>query len=214
MVSQPFLGKGLVFGAGASVVGKGMDADASTRDEETENLNVAGIHQLDQVIHDNVDAILMEIAMVAEREEVKLETLALHHTAVGDIHDFNLSKVGLSSDGAKRGKLGAIELHPIVAVGMLVLEGLKHLGCIGFRYLAFASQRLKVILFAVTHVLSDFKYLVYLQGQSPCRIFLDIVDRSLHDFGVAGVIPHIARLQETMRNGDMAVLRRFVPAVE
>ena len=62
-----------------AVVGEGLDGDATTRIEEPDNLQIFGIHQLDQVFHDDVDAILMEVAVVAETEEIKLQALALHH---------------------------------------------------------------------------------------------------------------------------------------
>jgi hypothetical protein len=116
-----------------------MDADTSARDEETDNLDIARIHQLDEVVHDDVHAVLMEVAVVAKREEVQLETLALHHALVGDIENLYLGEVGLPSDGAERGELGAVELHPVVALGMAVFESLEHLRGIGLRYLGLVA---------------------------------------------------------------------------
>ena len=57
---------------GVGVVGKGMDGDASAWCEDALHLDVARIHELYEVLHDYVDTIFVEIAVVAEREEVKL----------------------------------------------------------------------------------------------------------------------------------------------
>jgi hypothetical protein len=69
----------------------------------------------------------MEVAVVAEGEEVELEALRLDHPFARDVENLDLCKVWLARDGTERGELGAIELHPVVVVGMAVLEGLKHL---------------------------------------------------------------------------------------
>ena len=112
----------LVAGAGTAVVGVGVYGDAASGGEDTFHLDVAGVHQLYKVFRDGVHAVLVEVAVVAEREEVQLQALALHHTFVGNIHDANLRKVGLTGDGAEGGELGAEELHPIVMVGMHVFK--------------------------------------------------------------------------------------------
>ena len=70
----------------------------------------------------------MEIAVVAEREEIQLQALALHHAPFGDVHDADFRKVRLACNGAQRGELGAEELHPVVMARVLVLESLQHLG--------------------------------------------------------------------------------------
>ena len=77
------------------IVGKGVDTDSSAWHEIAGDLQILRIHQFDQVLHDDVHAILMEIAVVAEGEEVELEALALHHPFARDITDIQMSEVRL-----------------------------------------------------------------------------------------------------------------------
>ena len=127
VLQQAALSKLLIFGAGATVVGIGIDADAATGGEDADNLDIFGVHQADKILHDGVHTVLMEVTVVAEGEEVELQTLRLHHPAAGDIEDLDLSKVGLTRDGTERRELGAVELHPVVVVRMTVLKSLQHL---------------------------------------------------------------------------------------
>ena len=50
----------------AAVVGVGMDGNAAARREFTPDLDILRIHELDEVLHDDVHAILVEIAVIAE----------------------------------------------------------------------------------------------------------------------------------------------------
>ena len=113
-----------------AIVGKRLDADATTRVEQADDLQILGVHQLDQVLHDDVHAILMEIAVVAETEEVQLQALALDHAHARDIIDDDVAKVGLTRLGAQRSELGAVESHHIFVLGVLVLKGFQHVGTI------------------------------------------------------------------------------------
>ena len=101
----------LVFGV--TVVGEGLDGDAAAGVEQADDLQVLGIHQLDQVLHDDVYAILMEVAVVAEAEKVKLEALALHHQRTRDVINDEVPEIGLASLGAQRGKLRTIQRHQV-----------------------------------------------------------------------------------------------------
>jgi hypothetical protein len=126
-LAEALLGQCLVLGAWTTVVGIGIYADATTGNEEACNLDILGIHEADEVFHDDVDTILMKLTAVAEGEEVELEALALYHALVWDIGYAYLGKVWLSRDGAERGELRTVELHPVVIVGMLVLECLEYI---------------------------------------------------------------------------------------
>ena len=95
----------------------------------------------------------MEIAVVAEAKQVKLQALALHHSHVGDVTDADFRKIGLPGDGAETGELGAVELHPIVVVLMLVDEGLQHLGRIIHPVFSFLSERLQSLFFSCLHII-------------------------------------------------------------
>lgn len=159
MLLHAMLGERLIFGARTAVVGVGPDADAATRGEDACHLDVFGIHQTDEVLHDDVDAILMEVAMVAEGEEIELQTLGFHHTHIGDVADADLCKVGLAGDGAEAGELGTVETDPIVVVGVLVDKGLKDFGGVVALVLCAAAvaKKLEAFVFAIAHGGKDVK---------------------------------------------------------
>jgi len=117
-----------------------MDADAATRDEQSDYLDVTGIHQLNKVVEDDVDHIFMEITVISEGEEIQLQALALHHFLIRDIQNLDFTEVGLAGDRAKRGELRAVELHPVVALRMTVFEGFEDLRCVGLRDLGLVAQ--------------------------------------------------------------------------
>ena len=84
-----------------SVVGVRVDADAAAWGKESDDLDVLWFHQLHQVFHDDVDAVLMEIAIVAEGEEIELQALRLYHPLGGYVHNLDFSKVWLTRDRAE-----------------------------------------------------------------------------------------------------------------
>ena len=151
MMFQPEIGQFLVLGAGASVVGVGVDADAAAGGEDAGDLDVLGVHEADEVLHDDVDAVLVEVAVVAEGEEVELERLALDHALVGEVGDADLGEVGLAGDGAQAGELGAVELHPVVVLGVFVLEGFQHVGGVVLTVFGLLSEGVKAFGFSLIH---------------------------------------------------------------
>ena len=130
----------LVLSAGAAIVAEGQDADASSWGEVPKDLDVARVHQLDEILHDDIHTVLMEGTVITEAEEVELEALALNHLHIGDVADVYGRIVGLSGDGAEAGELGAVEAHPVVIALMLVGEGLEHLGGIVLPVLGLAPE--------------------------------------------------------------------------
>jgi len=124
IVHHPLLSHLFVLSAWASIIGVWVDADAATGKEKPYHLNILGIHQPNEVFHNDVHAVLMKVAVITEREEVELQTLRLHHTLAGDVENLDFGEVGLAGDGAQRGELWAVELHPIIVIGVLILEGL------------------------------------------------------------------------------------------
>ena len=60
------------------------------------DFDIAGLHEFDEVFHDDVDAVFMEIAVVSEAEEVEFEAFALDHFLVGNVADDDVSEVRLS----------------------------------------------------------------------------------------------------------------------
>ena len=120
-------GKGLIFSPWTAVIGIRMDGYPSSRSEQAQHLDVLRIHQLNQVVHDYVDTILMETAMVPEAEEIQLQALALHHPDVRNVAYTDLCEIGLSGYRAKGGELRAVEADPIVPAGMHVGKSFKYL---------------------------------------------------------------------------------------
>ena len=142
------LGESLVLGAGAAIVGIWVDGNASARGEETGHLYVLGIHQLDEILHDLVDAILMEIPMIAETEQIQFQALALDHPHVWNITDPDLGEVRLSRDRAQARELRAVEPHPVIVVLMLVDERLQDLRSIVTSIFSLLSEGLKALQFS------------------------------------------------------------------
>ena len=154
MAEEALLGHLFVFRTWAAVVGIGVDADAATRGEDSRDLDVARVHQTDEVFHDDIHAVFMEVAVIAEGEEVELETLRLHHAHIGDIHDLDFRKVGLAGNGTQRGELGTVELYPVVVLLMAVLEGFEDFGSVVALVFCLAAQLLQAFLFSVHSVWS------------------------------------------------------------
>ena len=125
MIHESLMCHLFVLRAWASVIGIRIDADAATWQEESDDLNILGIHQAHKVLHDNVYTIFVEVTMITEGEEIEFQALALDHAVTRQVENLYLGKVGLSGNGTQRGELRTVELHPIVIVGMLVLEGLQ-----------------------------------------------------------------------------------------
>ena len=126
MTEKALLHHALVFGI--AVIGERLDGDTATRIEQANDFQILGIHQLGQVLHDDVDTILVEIAVVAETEEIELQALAFHHERARDVIDNKMSKVGLTRLGTQGSKLRAIQSHKVFVLRMFVLKRLQHLG--------------------------------------------------------------------------------------
>lgn len=73
MIHQPMAGHLFVFRSWLSIVAVRINRDAAARGEFTPYLDVFRVHELDQVIHDDIDAILVEVAMIAKAEQIQLE---------------------------------------------------------------------------------------------------------------------------------------------
>ena len=73
MIEETMLGKFLVLCARASIVGKWIDADSATWSEKSYYLDVFRIHKFDKILHNDIYAILMKIAMITEAEKIQLQ---------------------------------------------------------------------------------------------------------------------------------------------
>ena len=114
-----------------------MNGDAAARCEFAEYFDVFRIHQGDEVFHDDVDAVFMEVAVVAEAEEIEFQGFAFHHFDMGDVADVDGGKVGLAGHRAEAGELGADEFDEIVVVGMFVVERFQNFRRVFARVLGF-----------------------------------------------------------------------------
>ncbi len=152
VVHHAVVGEGLVLGAGTAEVGKGVDGDASAWHKKALHLDIAWLHEAVEVVHDDVDTVLVEVAMIAEREKIEFETFALYHAPVGDVAYADFGKIGLPGDGTQRGELGAEKLHPIVVVGMLIFESLQHFGVIIGSVFGVMTQHLQIIFGSVHRI--------------------------------------------------------------
>ena len=145
---KAIFGQAFVFRAGNAVVGIGVDADAAAGGEQTGHFYELRSHKADEVLHDDVHAVLVEVTVVTEAKEIEFEAFALDHFFSGDVGDAYFGKVGLSRDGAQASEFGAVEAYPIVVVGMLVDESFEHFGCVVGLILCFASEGVEMEIFA------------------------------------------------------------------
>ena len=56
------------FCAGLTVIAVRVNGDTPAGQEFSPNLNIFGIHELYQIIHDDIHAVFMEIAVIPEAE--------------------------------------------------------------------------------------------------------------------------------------------------
>ena len=75
MAEQTLFSHFFVFRPWLSVIGIRIDGDSATRSKQTDDLNILGLHQFHQVLHDSVHTVLMEIPVVTEGEEIEFQAL-------------------------------------------------------------------------------------------------------------------------------------------
>ena len=155
---EPLRRERTVFRAGAAVHER-VDGDAAARSELAVDLHVLRLQQPEEVVVDQVHHVLVEIAAVAEAEEVELERLRLDEFLCGNVADGDGREVRLAGLGAERGELRRGERHPVVAPGIPVRERLQHLRRVAGRHLRLRAQRpepAKISSFASLHRLHSF----------------------------------------------------------
>ena len=109
MGSKALLSQLFIFGSRLAVVGVWPDADAAAWGKDTGYFDILRIHQINEVLHDDVHAVFVEIAMIAEAEEIKFQTLALYHLYIRNIADANLCKVRLTCDRQREVNSGQLK---------------------------------------------------------------------------------------------------------
>lgn len=109
---------------------KGIDADAAAGHEMALHLKIARLHQIPQIIEDDVYTVFVKIAVVAEAEQIQLQALAFHHALARNIGDINGGKIRLPRNRAKTRKFWTVELNKIVIFRVLIQKRFQHAGII------------------------------------------------------------------------------------
>ena len=112
---------------GVAIIGERIDGNTTARHKHAHHLEILGVHKFHQILHDNVHAVLMKIAVIAEAEKIEFQALAFHHSLARDVVDDDFSEVGLSGFRTKSGEFRAIESDEIFVLGVLVRESFEHL---------------------------------------------------------------------------------------
>lgn len=120
MLRQALPGYLLPGSPGTAVIAVRVDADAATGQEFPPHLNVFRVHGMDQVVHDDVDTVFVEVPVIAETKQIELQRFAFYHPLVRYIRNIQSSVIGLSRLGAETGKFGTVELDEIVPAGMFI----------------------------------------------------------------------------------------------
>ena len=120
MTKQAEAGEVAPFGAGDAVVAIGVNGEAASGEKFTPHFDVPGTEQLDQIGHDDIDAVFVEVAVVPEAEEVEFQRFTFYHVLVRDIGNINGSEIRLAGFRAQAGKFGAIEFDEIIPVCMFI----------------------------------------------------------------------------------------------
>jgi len=126
MIHHPEIRHLLILCPRLAVVAVRIDGDPATWRKFAPHLDIARLHELDQVVHDDVDAILVEVTVIAEAEQIELERFALYHLDVGHIADVDGSEVRLSGNRAEAGEFRAVEFHEVIAVRMFIVKSLQY----------------------------------------------------------------------------------------
>ena len=87
----------------------------------------------------------MEIAVIAETEQIQFEALAFDHQPVGNVRYPDLGKIRLPRYRAEAGEFGTIEPNPVIVPGMPILKRLQHLRGIIVLVLGFSAKSLQFI---------------------------------------------------------------------
>ena len=73
MLPQPIFSKFFPLSALHPMVAVGIDGEAAAGKEFAPDFDVPGMEEVDQVVHDDIDAVFVEVSVVAEAEEVELQ---------------------------------------------------------------------------------------------------------------------------------------------
>ena len=167
MVEKTESCKVVPFGAWDAVVAVGIDGEAAAGEEFTPYFNIAGTEKTDEVFHDHIDAVLMEVTVVTITEEVKFQGFAFYQIFVRDEGDVNGGKVRLACFRAETGEFRAVEFYEEILVRMFVGDSFQKawiiVECIGCMLAAKMFQFIKAFSFFCHNVprINKIRYNVY-----------------------------------------------------
>ena len=127
MHKEALFGHCLPLGARLAMVGIGVDGQTTAGQEFAPDLDVFGVQQLNQILHNDVHAILVKIAVITEAKEIELQGFAFHQAFVGNVGNIDGGEIRLARHGAETGELGTIEFDKIIITGMLIGKALQNL---------------------------------------------------------------------------------------
>ena len=75
-----------------------------------------------QVIFNDIDAVFMEVSVIAERKEIEFQGFAFHQFVIRDIADDNAAEIRLACFRAKACKFWTVKLDKIIIFRMFILK--------------------------------------------------------------------------------------------
>ena len=112
--------------AGNAVIAVGINRYTAAREKFSPDLDIFRLHKPDEILHYDVHAVLVEIAVIAEAEQIKFQRFALDHFFSRNIGNIYRSEVRLTCYRAKTCELRTVELYEIIVIRVLVWKGLKN----------------------------------------------------------------------------------------
>ena len=130
MLPQPVCSKFFPLSSFHAVIAVGVDGEAAAGEEFAPDFDVPGMEEVDQVVHDDIYAVFMEVAVIAEAEEVEFQGFAFYHEISGNVGDVDGGKIGLPGFGAQAGEFRTVEFDEIVAVFVFIGNSFQIVGVI------------------------------------------------------------------------------------
>ena len=75
----------LPLSTGLAIIAIRVNGNTAARQEFSPYLDIFRRHELYKVFHDYINAVLMEVAVIAKAEKIELQRLALHHYLIGNV---------------------------------------------------------------------------------------------------------------------------------
>ena len=130
MLPQPVCSKFFPFCSLHAMVAVGVDGEAAAGKEFAPDFDVPGMEEVDQVVHDDIYAVFMEVTVIAEAEKVELQGFTFYHEISGNVGDVDGGKIGLPCLRAEAGEFRTVEFDKIVAVFVFIGNSFQIVGVI------------------------------------------------------------------------------------